>query len=340
MDHRCATSDPLMETSDVTAAETSRNTVVALNASTGVREGSAVPIDALVLPDGTRLRLRPLGSDDRAGLAGLFARLSPESRRRRFLSPKRELTSRELTYLTDIDHIYHEAIAAVDQRDGSIVGVGRYAHDADRARVADVAVAVTDELQGMGIGTALVRFTIQRARANGFVLLTATTLWENRPARALLRRLGFRARANHGSEIEHELELNSSKDVVEAVLDGYAHYNRNDGEPSLDHWHEDAEYLSAPEDPESAIHRGIDAIRRRFASWRDAFPDLRVEVHEAKANGNQVFAWVRFVGRGAASGVPIHMELAHVCTTRRGKAARLVEYTDRAEALKAVGLVE
>jgi hypothetical protein len=53
---------------------------------------------------------------------------------------------------------------------------------------------------------------VRRARANGFTLLTATTLWENRPARALLRRLGFRARASHGSEIEYELELEQPGD--------------------------------------------------------------------------------------------------------------------------------
>ena len=184
--------------------------------------------------------------------------------------------------------------------------------------------------------------TVQRARANGFTLLTATTLWENRPARALLKRLGFRACASHGSEIEQELRLDParSKDIVEVVLDGYAHYNRGAGEPSLDHWHEDAEYLSAPEDPDSAMHRGIEAIRRLFASWREVFPDLRVEVHETRANRNQVFAWVRFAGRGAASGLPIHMELAHVYNMREGKAARLVEYVDRTEALEAVGLAE
>jgi ketosteroid isomerase-like protein len=32
------------------------------------------------------------------------------------------------------------------------------------------------------------------------------------------------------------------------------------------------------------------------------------------------------------------MELAHVCTVRDGKTVRLVEYNDRREALKAVGL--
>lgn len=55
---------------------------------------------------------------------------------------------------------------------------------ADRVGVAEVAVEVADELQNMGIGTALARRLVERARANGFTLLTATTLWENKPARA------------------------------------------------------------------------------------------------------------------------------------------------------------
>lgn len=163
----------------------------------------------LALADGTRLRVRPLGSDDRDGVAALFARLSPESRYRRFLSPKRELSPRELAYLTDIDHIHHDALAGIDQRDGSIVGVSRYVHVAGRPGVAALAVEVTDELQNMGIGTALARHMAQRARGNGFTLLTATTLWENRPARALMRRLEVRAQRSDGSEIE--LELNSTR---------------------------------------------------------------------------------------------------------------------------------
>ncbi len=161
--------------------------------------------DVLVLADGTRLRLRPVDADDRDGIAALFARLSPESRRRRFLGPKHRLTAHELTALTAIDHVRHEAIAAIDQRDGSIVGVGRYAHVGDQPGAADLAVAVADAWQGMGIGTALSRRIVQRARANGFTLLTASTLWENRPARALLQRFGARPSAQHGSVVEHQL---------------------------------------------------------------------------------------------------------------------------------------
>jgi GNAT superfamily N-acetyltransferase len=163
--------------------------------------------DVLALAGGTRVALRPIGAGDGDGLAALFARLSPQSRQRRFMSPKRELTRRELTFLTDIDHVRHEAVAAIDPRDGSIVGVARYVRHSNRESAADVAVAVADELHNLGIGTALVKRVVERACANGFVLLTATTLWENRPARALLRGLGFHARASRGAEIELELAL-------------------------------------------------------------------------------------------------------------------------------------
>ena len=74
---------------------------------------SAAESLALVLADRRRLRFRPIGPDDRDGLAALFARLTPESRRRRFLSLKHELTPRELAYLSDTDHVTHEAIAAI-----------------------------------------------------------------------------------------------------------------------------------------------------------------------------------------------------------------------------------
>jgi RimJ/RimL family protein N-acetyltransferase len=197
------------------APSISHSALEALNTGSAPRaERTASPgqADALVLANGTRLRLRAVSPHDRDGVAELFARLGPKSRYRRFLLPKPELTPRELSSLTDVDHLCDGAIAAVDQRTGSIVGVGQYGHDPDRPGSASVAFAVDDELQSMGIGTALARCTVQRARANGFALLTATTLWENRPARALLRRLGFRACSSQGGVIELELRLSPPHD--------------------------------------------------------------------------------------------------------------------------------
>jgi RimJ/RimL family protein N-acetyltransferase len=159
----------------------------------------------LLLPPG--IRIRPLEPSDRPGVAALFKRLSQESRRQRFLVPKPALSNRELTYLTIVDHRWHEALAAIDRRDGSIVGVARYARVPERRDAADGAIAVADEHQGRGIGSVLVRCLIARARVNGFSVLTATTLWENRRARALLRGLGFQACGSSGGAIELELEL-------------------------------------------------------------------------------------------------------------------------------------
>src|SRR4051812_7943055 len=76
--------------------------------------------------DGAHLRVRSVTPADRDRIAAAFEGLSPESRYRRFLGPKPKLSASELTYLTDIDHRSHEALAAVDSED-RIVGVARYA---------------------------------------------------------------------------------------------------------------------------------------------------------------------------------------------------------------------
>ena len=161
-----------------------------------IERANAVPIS-----------LRQVEAGDRAGLSALFARLSPRSRYLRFLSPKPRLTSNELRFLSDVDHVNHEAIAAVNEDDGSIVGVARYVRHADRADAAEVAIEVADAFHRMGIGTALADITIQRAHDNGLKVLTATTLGENHAAGRLLRQHGFRVRHGQGAEIQYELTL-------------------------------------------------------------------------------------------------------------------------------------
>ena len=161
--------------------------------------------DAVTLVDSTTVRFRPIELGDADALAAMFARLTPESRRRRFLSSKGDLSPRELTYFTDVDHVNHEAIVAIDEERGTIVGEARYASLPGLAGIADFAIVVADELQHMRLGTGLAARLMERARVNGMTRLTATTLWENAPARALLWRLGFYARASAGHEIELEL---------------------------------------------------------------------------------------------------------------------------------------
>lgn len=128
-------------------------------------------------------------------------------------------------------------------------------------------------------------------------------------------------------------------DNVDLVRAGYEWFNREKAEPPPT-WHPDGEFVNAREDPDHAIYRGIDAIRKHFRGWLEAYPDLHVEPVEIQADGDLVFVWTRFTGHGADSGAAMEMELAHVVTIEGGKTRRIQEYFDRAEALKAVGLEE
>jgi GNAT superfamily N-acetyltransferase len=161
----------------------------------------------MTLADGARLRVRPIVPADREPLADAFDRLSDRSRRQRFLAPKPRLSARELDYLTDVDHVTHEALVAIDETTGDIVGVARYATGSAGGPVADMALVVVDAWQRRGIGHALAVRVVERARANGITRLTGTALADNRRVRSLLDRLGFRVSSVSSGVVEVELDV-------------------------------------------------------------------------------------------------------------------------------------
>jgi ketosteroid isomerase-like protein len=124
----------------------------------------------------------------------------------------------------------------------------------------------------------------------------------------------------------------------ELVRFGYDWFNREREPPPT--WLADGEFINSRADPDHAVHRGLEAIRKQNQDWFDAYPDLRVDPVEIKSNGDRVFVWVRFTGHGADSGLAMEMELAHVITLEDGKTRRIEEFVDRDEGLAAVGLSE
>lgn len=90
----------------------------------------------------------------------------------------------------------------------------------------------------------------------------------------------------------------------------------------------------APDSPGPSS--GRDAFEQFIRSWIDAFEHFRVEPVEVVEDGPFLVATVRQSGRGRASGVEIEIEIAHVWTTRDGRAVRLQSYRSTAEALEAV----
>ena len=149
--------------------------------------------EVVALDDGPTLRLRLLCPDDRDALLRGFEQLSEESRYRRFLTPKSQLSKSELEYLTEIDQYNHVALGAEladEDRDGEGVGVARCVRLGDAPTTAEAAVTVLDEFQGYGIGTLLLRRLVAAARERGIDTFRATLFVENVPMRKILEEMG------------------------------------------------------------------------------------------------------------------------------------------------------
>jgi ketosteroid isomerase-like protein len=128
-----------------------------------------------------------------------------------------------------------------------------------------------------------------------------------------------------------------SQENLEIVRRQHEHFNRT-GELLPQIYDSDAEWMAAREDPDAATHRGLEAIRGYFAQWTGMFEDIDFRAEELIDAGDKVFAWIRFSGKGVASGAPVETEQAQVWTFRDGKVVRVEEYFDRAEGLEAAGL--
>ncbi len=151
----------------------------------------------LELKDGTRVHVRPIQPEDEPLLHEAFSRMSERSVYFRFFSPLKQLPEKVAHRLARVDYDQRFALVAVTHRpDGRehILGVARY----DRAPgtdTAEVAVAVVDDMQRLGIGSGLLSLLVEVARRHGIRELTLIVLPENQSMLALLRRLGWIHRA-------------------------------------------------------------------------------------------------------------------------------------------------
>jgi RimJ/RimL family protein N-acetyltransferase len=147
------------------------------------------------------LLFRHIRPDDKGRLSAGLARMSPESRQKRFLMPKPRFSSSELRYLTEIDGFDHVAIVAVSAEDPDVFyGVARFVRLTEDPETAEVAIVVADPLQGRGLGRALGRRLADEALERGVKRFTATLLGDNVAAHRLMASITDRleSRVEHG----------------------------------------------------------------------------------------------------------------------------------------------
>ena len=133
--------------------------------------------------------IRPIEGSDVASLSDFYARLSPESKRRRFLSyakPSDGALARAFTERQGQGFV--GILDAPGPSDGEVVAHASL--QPDGLGGAEIVFAVADELQGHGIGSALMETVVQHARQLGLRRLSATMFADNTPMRRLLRGAG------------------------------------------------------------------------------------------------------------------------------------------------------
>ena len=163
------------------------------------------------LRDGGEVLVRAVQPEDKPLFARGWERFGDESRYRRFMGAKRRLTTTELSFFTEIDHVDHEALGALDPASGEGLGVARYVRDLERPHAAEAAVSVIDSMQGRGLGGILLRRLCDRAAANGIRVFTAGLLTTNHSMLRLFEKLGeVRVTGRDGPETHIDVELQVS----------------------------------------------------------------------------------------------------------------------------------
>jgi RimJ/RimL family protein N-acetyltransferase len=163
----------------------------------------------VVLRDGSEVIVDQVHRTDARLLAEGFARLSDETRRLRFLTPKPRLSEEEVRYFSQVDHHHHEALGAMDPTDGRGVGLARYIRYTDDPEVAEIAVTVADDWQGRGLGTELLCRILRRADEEGVRRVTALVEADNDAMLHVLREIGgeLRETENGAGVVGYEVTL-------------------------------------------------------------------------------------------------------------------------------------
>jgi uncharacterized protein len=132
-----------------------------------------------------------------------------------------------------------------------------------------------------------------------------------------------------------------SQEAIDMARRGYEAFSRRDLDAALEMLDPQVEAHDPPEVPDAAVHRGREAVRRDWEQTLELFDDLKIDIEDVfDSGGEEIVLFVRYSGRGRESGAAVEARTGHVWTFREGRAIRLRQYLDRAQALEAAGLAE
>jgi acetyltransferase len=151
------------------------------------------PTTAQALTQEQNYLIRPIQSDDRDRVIGLFNQLSPESRYLRFAHAISKLPDDFLDDILHLDYKKEMALVAVLQNESNleeIIGIARYVTPPHQ-QACEFSLSVSDQHTAHGIGTHLMLDLIERAKENDLQEMIGYVLSKNQKMLHLVSELGF-----------------------------------------------------------------------------------------------------------------------------------------------------
>lgn len=139
---------------------------------------------------GERLyHMRPIRPDDAALYPEFLSKTTPQDMRLRFFGVGKAFSDQLLIRLTQLDYDREMAFVALEQN-GALGGVARLSSDPDHD-VAEYALLVRSDLQGHGLGWAMLHRLIEYAKADGLKRIEGLVLSDNAAMLKMCREFGF-----------------------------------------------------------------------------------------------------------------------------------------------------
>jgi acetyl coenzyme A synthetase (ADP forming)-like protein len=145
-----------------------------------------------ILRDGYRVLLRPIEKNDVPLWLAFVSRLSTNTLYYRFHYVPKQMTEEDaIRYCTvDYDNSYAYVAEIGKGKDRKIIAIARY-YRLPNKRSAEVAFAIEDAYQSVGLGTKLIEALAGVAREHGISVFEADVLGENRQMMITFRTYGF-----------------------------------------------------------------------------------------------------------------------------------------------------
>jgi acetyltransferase len=163
----------------------------------------------ITLKNGTPAVIRPIRPEDEPMIAELFKSFSEQTIVLRFFQRHPQFSHEQLVRYCQIDYDRELALVCVIEDGGheKIIGDARLIKLADM-ELAEMAIMVSDQWQGMGVGIALSKHCLKVARDAGIKKITMDILSENTYMQNLAKRLGFKRTHSYDDYVEVVYEVN------------------------------------------------------------------------------------------------------------------------------------